>query len=588
MNPQERFDRFISLFSEGRYLSALQHLFHRPHVPLESYGAHERYLRPILNFADALAYESPHDAFVLAKQLQIDLDAEPRFLLDDSAFLDRIQGLLPLLACASGAVPVEKGRRAYDELDPEDLYFFDAVTSNTPNASEAGQLVRHRHHLLCFREAYPELSQALDFAYIPLFPLRFDPPSKPSYHIPLSEGVCIWAEPYAIDWSALRRDVGSRPTILAFQNKAALVHCLQFPEVLDWLRDPQTWPWVLNAYLYDHGSTLPPACSYSSITVSQNHWIVENSELLLAQLCSAVRSFHPLEKEDSAEADLLYDSGKRLAFVSESERLGQCRHLAHWMREAQRDFFDDPHTRRPAKPALLNTPLPDHLGQVLSAAHPLFPKRPKHKRERYRVAHLFRILLDTSHAPTKILRTLLSRLDKDCFEQSLYTLENGLLRPREYPLHTVTAKISEETGPRTLALAAEHGVHCRSFANQQDDYNDLSARVCQALHEDEIDLVIHHYTPSVALLINRRSDCPCEIVFNHGGPDILPDPSGFALPAYNALPTHPGFDLIIESEKRTTEALAFYDSIGSHVVNLGFVIDHNLEQTEKPVERSCL
>jgi len=267
----------------------------------------------------------------------------------------------------------------------------------------------------------------------------------------------------------------------------------------------------------------------------------------------------PEEKRgtESLAANWLYYLGRSAQLALHAHRLGVSRYPYLQARNTL-EVWNDPHKGPLPQGAAPGPAAPDFMGSLLAALPPAPTRRCPARQRRLRLAHITTQIVDGSHAPSRLMRTLMRNHDRDRFDLSLLVTEGFVLRPNEYPVRAGHSAPSTERAPKTLRAFREAGVQV-AVADAGVDFRDTAQALAKKISEEEIDAAVFHGPDFIHHAIAARCDVPLRVLFEHG-----------------SLPGHPGFDIAVasaESAEGVKRLKPRFAAMGTELVRNPHVVD---------------
>jgi glycosyltransferase involved in cell wall biosynthesis len=498
--------QFISFYEKGLAIEALHALFSLPNL---SYDALQNtpFDAAVLNYADALM----HGNFL---DLKITLLSLVNFCRESNTLEKELEwDYTQLLMEASPSLPegwemnkaaslfliyeLEKSSTIISPKQQDQLVEQVPFPRRNAFKKQIGLSQNIIKFHAGYKERYSRILKDFGLLFRPLYPINFGKlklNNQKSGSIPV-----FFLEPYEIQWDELLSSYKGEPALFLFWDPSILQQCLQFPEVLEALLDPQHEMLILNQISPPNFSKFQQA-DLKPCLITKNKRIQETADEIIA----VIRRLPKSSQE-------LYCLGKELHFRIRHDRLGRSRYLPLLKR-----FHDmqwkDPH-REGHKADYMKPPI-DQLPSILNSIQPL-PKR-KISSSKLNLAHITAQLVDGGHSPTKILLTILERHNQKKFNLSLYVNEFLVIRPQCYPISIFFSPESAQRAPKALEILDTMGINVH-LDDAQLDYEETANRLALWLKEKHIDIAIFHGANLIHLMTAKQSDVPIKVYFDHGG-----------------------------------------------------------------------
>ncbi|MGQ0824468.1 MAG: glycosyltransferase [Actinomycetota bacterium] len=385
----------------------------------------------------------------------------------------------------------------------------------------------------------------------------------------------VVVEPYVWDWSDLLAPFAGRPCVLAFADTVARHHAALLDGVRESMLDEAHHSLVFDRY----PSEAIPAIGTPNVVAASRRLIDDDTAAIIADAYRA-RADDPAARsgDDTPAGNWLYAIGKRIAYRRALARLGDSRaaHLANARLLAE---WYDPHKGLPPPGAPLGAPLDDRIDAVsatIRARERRAGPRPSHP---VRVAHVVDTLVDGTHAPTHVLRTVVEHHDRTRFEPIVISSEAFGRMSDRWPLpadpadprRVAIVRAATVRAPETIARFRERGVPTLVHTHE-GTFEESVRAFAGLLAAHEVDAAVFHGDPIFSVMAANACTMPLTVFFDHG-----------------QLPEHRGFDLVIAAThearaRHTTRLLA----LGSEIVSHEMVVDVLYARDCGPLDRGEL
>lgn len=274
--------------------------------------------------------------------------------------------------------------------------------------------------------------------------------------------------------------------------------------------------------------------------------------------------------EETDLSNWFYHISKMNLFSKEEKKLGLSRINALEEKKVDSDWYDT-HKKKPTKKFFL--PKEEHLFQKKVATYSLGRKKRTFKNEgqKINIAHITPQLVDIGHAPSQLLREVLTHTDRSQFNPFLMITERFCVHPLEYPLPIHFSTPSLLRGLETLKKFNADSI-VTSFCDPNLNLEMMAHKVAEFLDFHKIDVAVFHGPDVINTLAATFCTTPLRVLFEHG-----------------SLPKTEGFDLaILSTETSLRVHQDLLNSIGSEAHVLPFQIDLRARWEEKPFPKSAL
>lgn len=574
---------FLKLYSQGKIQEAFRLCYLNPSSTLDALDRESPQWTPFVNFIDALCFSTAEQTLNAAMQCRNHLPFTPstefmkvfewnRFnlvalSLSDSDFAHYWKQpsfhLLPPLIME--ALRLERCGRVLSDTELQK----GLESLPTPLA----RAIEKRHQALkswvfCLEakktlfESWNELYKlgSRPSLFRPYFTLNYSGTEPADFEV--KEGIpLLFPEAYDWNWEQLLKPLEDKPAIFAFDSSVSLAHCLQFPSLAKSLAQPAHHIYLLNAH---------PRRQFQ---LQQSQYPLRGPLVLALPFHG---SFQPLFESFQALYarediyDHLYSLGLSESYRKTVHRLGQRRHFAlrEYEREAELHDYYSPTVMGEVALSAGSA----HYERLLDTQIPLEPRRVLRPSMPYRLAHIVPQVIDGSHAPSRILRTLIEHCDRQHFQPSVYSTEKLVMRHCHYPVNdTIVSKPTSLRAHKSIAKWSQEGISVW-IDEAKHSFEDSAEILCQRLRQDAIDIAVFHGPDPINYLVARASDVPYRFFVEHG---VLPESSGFDL-------------LLLSLVEVADEKRAFFASLGSEVIGIPFAVDVTQDWESEPYSKSFL
>jgi hypothetical protein len=371
----------------------------------------------------------------------------------------------------------------------------------------------------------------------------------------------LFMEGYDWDWATMLHPLMGRPAWFLFRDTGTLGHCLFVPAIAAALHDPAHGLLVLDRYPQEQLLAQPQAQfrqrPLHPIVLGNQRQYLDCVPLILEAFGEIL--LEPEEKRgtESLAANWLYHLGRSVQLASRAHRLGVSRY-PYLQAQDILEVWNDPHKGPLPRKVTPGPTQPDFMGSMLAALTPASSRRRPAQQRRLRLAHITTQVVDGSHAPSRLLRTLVRNHNRDVFDLSVLLTEGFVLRPNEYPVRAGHSAPSTERAPKTLQAFREAGVEV-VIADPGMDFRETAQGFARKISDEKIDVAVFHGPDFIHHAIAAQCDVPVRVLFEHG-----------------SLPGHPGFDIAVasaESAEGVERLKPRFAAIGTELVRNPHVVD---------------
>jgi len=512
MTSPDLFSQFIELYEQGQFQKAFRLIITHPDVRYDGLVSKEPLFRKLVNFADACVFKGPLEAYQVMMALQDEFNKDKRVSVLALQFLDALDWELATLKAT--------------------LLKDDSLLIDIPELYQS--FIHQRQTILDqwekFKIAKPGLRKIIEeqidiTRQQPWHPFtyghqRVATPHETEDAIPL-----VFLEPIeGVDWISQLAPYHHQKSLFVFETTQTLLQFFQFPEVVECLSQPEHFVYILNVYpndqLIKQGWVAHHHAHVSPYFMTQRDLIEEVMPLFQRVLEKCLNQSQDDLKKDTLSSNWLHGISKRLLFRIQSERYGPSRYIPLAIQEGTLHWHD-PHKGLPPANADLG-PSPSNLLQerISHNQRDRIP-RPYSPKGKIHLAHVTGQIVDGGHAPTNLLKRLITLSDENWFELTVVSTEVLVDRPREYPIKTYTSLSSFERGMGTLHLFDQRCIKILIEDNTRT-YEETAKLVMEALSKLNIDIVIFHGPDEVNSLVSSMCDVPIRVLFEHGTPPKYP------------------------------------------------------------------
>ena len=533
---------FTQHYAQGLHIEALQSIFHSCKSSLDDHTCETELEHLILNYADSLAFSNNFQEVLRAnKALQKQFVQTPTLNAQYRHFLHALKIDHYLLHSLYSSEVYEKildknFSTADDSLHTlmQEKYnllkdFFQplGIAEEISNQRFQTFLRQANYHkrLKAFKESRHHFYQSLKVENYPYIPLRYPLLGKKTlWESRLSEQFpgtpCILVFPYQMDWEQLSFFLKESRAIFIFLQTSHLLQCLQFPDLLEILRNSKHLLLCLDQPL-NNQYKLQPSFKKSDTKLKMMVLHTNNSVLAcvpsIQELIKAFIAQPSTELGEETPCSIsLYQLGQRLNYQLNLERLGYSRFYALENKMVKEEFYDPyfstlltfPHSPAPSR---------EIAASIVLETNPQIKKRPLKKRAPYKIAHILPSHKLFPHMECfKQLQTLLPGYsEQKTFIPFLFTYEDPSLSNEEYPYATHIPKYSQK---KELCPSIPHYIIEESKSNTQ-----TARALAELLEKHKIDIAYFHHHSALHLLCARLSSTPLFIQQQSSEHDYYPN-----------------------------------------------------------------
>lgn len=553
---------FLEKYLQGEFLQALQALFPTPSATFDDANDGDLALQYILNYMDASVFEGQAEALrtyknQLEKVLQSVISENPQknelliqflTMMIFENYLTHLQKADPTASITEFPLELKSIASLAKFQYP---FMADAIESLKKETLQRYQpLIEKKQKIWKNWRILAEAKPALATRLNQLQPSsRFQFPWQLfSYPLPLTKKVVgnandfpiIFLEPLEkANYAEFLKPYQGKPALFVLQPGTNLFQLLQFEDIAQAFLEPKHYLYLLDEYPHDQLNVQQfswgEAKAFQIVLTTSNPQL----EAFLPALTKAfTQCFAQSKKEaenDSPAGTALYRVAKNFIFNHEALRYGPNGFAAL---KAKTQFFNwfDSH-KSPAPPQTdLGPPSIDYLTDTLTSLNTSRQPRPL-KGPRLKLAHVTAQLIDTGHAPTKLLTSLITNRNTEDFEVTVIVTERLKGMTLEYPTADASTNETEKSGHQTIRNFQDQGVQV--FLNPTTlTLRDTATQIAYILKENNIDVVVFHGPDEIHDYIGALTDVPLRILFEHGTP-----------------PTYPCYDLFLSSTAETSPSL---------------------------------
>lgn len=551
------FTNFLEAFEKGHVLSALQQILTGPEAAYDDlYSQDKEALHIVADYVDATVLTNCFSSEICNVRLQN--------LLNTRQLACRFPNTLTMLKFEESMLHTLNF--SLTEHSPEEAFIkYHQQLLQAPDLflECTQQRTKVMREWIKFKKCKPSLANLIQHPHVlyssPWHIFRYSNSTKPLV-LTKHEGIpLIFLDPCDRDYSELLNPLKEKPAVFVFDTKAAFFHLLQFEEVAISLSDPEHLIYILEFYpnelLKAQEWRCKPELSLQPL-LFDTHSAAQEALPLFVQALRQCLNQSPEELiKDNALANWLYRISQGIASSIEEKRLGITRSVALAETKASHHWYD-PHKGLPPSNLPQYSKKCDYLSQKLSEIGRGRYARIKIIEKKMKLAHIVPQIVDASHAPSRLLRTLLTHSNREQFELFLISTERLTFHPNDYPINSTFTPHSIKTAKETLRQLQNLGIPFYLIP-EGFPYEETAKAVASLLHELKIDIAVFHGPDTINCLIAQMCDVPLRVLFEHG-----------------TLPTYPCFDRIIVSTEAALEIYANeFKMMGMDAYALPYAID---------------
>lgn len=347
------------------------------------------------------------------------------------------------------------------------------------------------------------------------------------------------------------------PAIYIFETVSDFFHLLQFKEITSSLIDPYHLLYFLEFYPNEQ-LKIQPWASLSEkpiVPIIEVHSSIKDKIPMFLKVFKKCLKQTPNQLDQDTElGNWLYQISKNMKYKIEENRLAPSRCIA--LTEVNiRKEWEDPHKGLPPKeaPKECDSNCFEQKIGALSINH--YARKPT-KKGKIKLAHIVPQIVDLGHAPSRLLRNLLTHHNQDLFDLLLISTERFTPHVQDYPINTAFSYSSSKRGSQTLANFLH--LNIKTFITPEGyPYEETAKAVSSILEKEQVEIGIFHGPDPIHCLAAQQGHLPLRILFEHGTP-----------------PTLPCFDIAIVSAEDT---LSIYEELFKQLKMQGFALPFALD-----------
>lgn len=560
---------FLERVARGEILLALQEMLPSPDATYESLQSSDPKLLEVLcNHSDASRFGIAMDALLQKYLLIHELKLRPT--LPFSEVLLQVLGyevnLLNFITMG-----IDDFKKNISKLHPFLARFVESERNQTNlSLDEANNLIANTpvlfrnalrkqltlsRNLKRLKELKPFLIPLLKKINHPWYAVNYSA-NYPLFTLP-DEFPLFFLAPCNGNLSQLKELLVGRPAFFVFETCASFLQILQDDFAFDILSDKEHGIFIMELYPNEQLKCQPAIFSSKPIhpIIFPPHRFIE--EALQPFLDAFTLCLQQTESEllhDTEAANWLYAISQQLRFRIDEWRFGKNRIVA-LIERAEHVSWHDPHKQKPSSDKFLG-PQPDNIFQKKIESYAAHRKaRSFIKQNKIRLAHVTAGLVESGHAPTRLLALLLEHRNRELFDVMVVATERHVFRKSEYPPTGYLSPRSYERAPNLIQKWQSDGI--RVCVAKPQKYEKDAAEVSRLLNVHNIDVAVFHGPDSINTICAQITDVPLRVLFEHG-----------------TTPTYPGYDIVICSSEQTKEIhQKEFESLGTKPYVLPYAYD---------------
>lgn len=570
------FDYIAEEYAKGNILTALQAVITSPAVEYDKFQEGGLFLRYFINFADACVFKTLAETKDTGEFLCNALASNPEARIKYKPFFDSLTNELKLLADLALVRYLEKLVAISDQLYLSPL-------SGKFILNRGWKTFRRENQDFAHLIALPRTTNSSsaqesiyeDCVAIPwqsfAYPFTVIEPTTP----PHEGGVpVIFLQPIEnFDYRAFLMPYSVWEVIYIFDTVSSFIQFFQFKEVIEFLLNPQATIYILALYPNEQFAVQNlPQGNLFPVTMIPHPVLNDALSLILDALKSCLSQTRDDLYKETSVGDLMYRIAKNYLLRNDAVRYGKSRYIAL---KATTDISNwlDPHKGLPPHHVNIG-PLPvDYVSQKFEEFSLLRQPRllSDYHGQKIRLAHVTAQLVDVGHAPTALLKNLITNADQEKFEISLIVTERLSKHPQEYPSPASHSLASSLVGLETIKFFSELGIKIQ-IINPNQTYEKIAVCTTESLKEQNIDIAVFHGPDIVNNLCGSMTDVPVRVLFEHG-----------------ALPEDPCYDIAILSSVEACKIYyEKYKKMGIKCYPLEFSVDVTKNWEKVPYTKESL
>lgn len=503
------FDYVTTEYTKGNIRQAFQAIITSPAVEYDYYQEGGLFLRYFIHFADASVFQTLSERIDTAEALLDALSSDPGAKIKYESFIYFLNNELLI-------------------QNPVFMEYLGILiaTSDPQYQSPISEKFILQRGWATFKNVKPKYVKIISSEHLISTPLQAFSYPQSLFHptIPKCEsGVpVIFLEPIDhFDYVSYLTSYCKGKSVFIFETVSSLIQLCQFKEVISFLSDPKATIYILSIYPNKQLviQDLPQEDFYP-ITMIPNDLLIDELPLILKVLKLCFNQTQEELSKDTPTGNWLYHVAKNYLLNKDIKKYGKSRCLALKTATDLTNWFD-PHKGSPPPQAYLGRPPHNYINDKIQEFSLKRNPRPFKYEKKIRLAHVTSQLIDGGHAPTNLLRTLLSHADRNKFDLSLIVTERIAPHPKEYPSPKQLSSSSLNRAPKTIQLVRQLGIHI-DILNPNQTYEEIVYDAANILKHQNIDIVVFHGPDPINNLCGCMTNVPVRVLFEHGQPPIEP------------------------------------------------------------------
>jgi len=502
------FSQFIDTYEQGRATEALQLLFPTPDICYDAIPSSSL----LINFADEkiLGDAAITDYASQALMVAFAKDEKMRVIADTFLAIVRDEAALKIFLHQLVASPIDVG--AFNPL----IQFHIAIKKRIDSLLQKKDALQ----ALLSPQTVNEGRPFHRFAYT--FEGKLHPLSPGE--IPL-----ILLEPSsAVDYATLLAPFVGKPVVFVCETFQDLYQMLQWESVAKALEAPHSLLYLMSAHPKEQVETAPWQAIKGKTLAPMTLRPVPHAEAFFPRLAEALTGSSPLPD--------LYHLCKLWLTYRIQQRYGKSRALPLRRRLNAIAWFD-PHKERPSPSVSLGFTYEDPILTELQEVQKKRVPRPWNPQKPLKLVHIVPQIVDGGHAPSRLLRMLVSHADQSQFEIAIISTESLLSRYSDYPVTPFFSSSSKERAAQTLETFQKKGIPVLIY-DQDKSIKTLGEEIAQQLDTWNTAIAVFHGPDEINMWAAAKSNVPMRVLFEHGTPPQYPCFESAILSSEESLKTH--------------------------------------------------
>jgi glycosyltransferase involved in cell wall biosynthesis len=524
----------ISLICEGEFQQLQNLLFNSPQSTLEDVDKGSSLNNKLINHLDSLFFGTFFDALVTNQCLQDEVILNTEIINEFPSILEvltSIEKIIERLIKNPEEPPPQFSKHTsgiwsvYNKMkDPETIFDNTSLKEFSKNYQWLFPYLKNQQ---LFSLTSSHVLKSITSTHKSLFPVSYKTEKKHQdlllTQLNESKSPCIlFMEPLEINWVEVLDLLENRQCLFVFQTPLTLFHCLQFPQILELITQPQHYILVLSQPLELQLLCQKDFKGFHKASSCFSLNATKGFAPIFQELQDCVQSHAQINLKEN---DYLKNSHvlERLKSVSrelhqflEQQRLGTRR----WI--SLQKIFDSQRHEHPLVKLELTTQREKEASlKFINKYVPEMKSKFLKEKPSVRLAHITSQLQDeTSSTPTKIIDCLINNSNKNVFENFIFTTEYSHYRYQEYPYDQFISQ-QQTFFPHSKKTSIKLQKKCKEqltpiiFDDARQDYITTAKRLAKRLDDMEVDVAVFHEEHLLNTLICRLCKVPLKVFYNH-------------------------------------------------------------------------